>query len=161
MAGKAQPAGRLPVAGGRGAVGQNVARIDGLAKAAGTARYIDDLTFPGMLHGRTVRSPIASGRLDGVRCAFGPNDGFALVNYRDVPGTNVVTLIHDDQPCLVEREIRHVAEPVLLLAHEDRERLFGVDVRVDYETDSPVFYQEHSAREQASLRCERVDAAAS
>ena len=31
-------------------------------------------------------------------------------------GRNVVDLIERDQPCLVEREIRHAAEPVLLLA---------------------------------------------
>ena len=40
-----------------------------------------------------------------------------IADYRDIPGRNVVALIDDDQPCLAEREVRHVAEPVLLLAH--------------------------------------------
>jgi CO/xanthine dehydrogenase Mo-binding subunit len=145
----------VTAASGGGAVGRNVARVDGLAKAAGTARYIDDLTFPGMLHGRTIRAPIARGRLRGVRCGFGANDGFVLVNYRDIPGSNVVALIEDDQPCLVEREIRHVAEPVLLLAHEDRERLLAAEVHVDCEADSPVLDFERSTRELHALRIER------
>ncbi len=54
--------------------------------------------------------------------------GFTVVDYRDIPGRNIVALIDEDQPCLAEREIRHVAEPILLLAHADRDRLAAVDV---------------------------------
>src|SRR6266536_679698 len=36
-----------------GAVGRNVPRKEGLDKVTGRAKYVDDLTFPGMLHGRT------------------------------------------------------------------------------------------------------------
>ena len=43
------------------AVGSNVPRKDGIGKATGRARYADDLTFPGMLHGRTIRSTIPRG----------------------------------------------------------------------------------------------------
>ena len=39
----------------RTSVGRNVSRKDGAAKVTGTARYIDDLTFPGLLYGRTIR----------------------------------------------------------------------------------------------------------
>ncbi|MCM2270768.1 MAG: molybdopterin-dependent oxidoreductase, partial [Thermoanaerobaculia bacterium] len=49
------------------------------------------------------------------------------------PGRNAVSLIADDQPFLVEREIRHAGEPILLLAHEDRERLLAARVEVDVE----------------------------
>jgi CO/xanthine dehydrogenase Mo-binding subunit len=93
----------------RGAVGRDVPRIDGSAKAAGTARYIDDLTFPDMLHARTIRSSIARGTIRDIRCGFGPNDGFVVVDHRDIPGVNVVTLIEDDQPCLAEREVTAIA----------------------------------------------------
>ena len=45
-----------------------------------------------------------------------------LVTATDIPGDNVVSLIHDDQPILVPigGEIRHQAEPVALLAAADR-----------------------------------------
>ena len=43
------------------AVGNSVARKDGIGKATGSARYADDITFPGMIHGRTVRSTIPRG----------------------------------------------------------------------------------------------------
>ena len=48
-------------------VGQSVPRKDGIGKATGQARYTDDLHFPGMLVGRTVRTTIPCGHLSGVR----------------------------------------------------------------------------------------------
>ena len=112
-------------------VGRSVPRREGLEKVTGAARYIDDLSFPGMLHGRTVRSEIPAGEIASVRFDF-DTAGFTIVDYRDIPGANVVAAIADDQPCLAERVIRHAAEPILLLAHEDRERLAGAHVHIDY-----------------------------
>jgi CO/xanthine dehydrogenase Mo-binding subunit len=125
------------------AVGNSVARKDGIGKATGGARYADDLVFPGMLHGRTVRSTIAAGRVRSVRLDFDPA-GFTVVDYRDVPGRNVADLIEQDQPFLVERDVRHVAEPILLLAHEDRERLFAARVAIEYDEEAPLFDPERS-----------------
>src|SRR4029453_943019 len=119
------------------AVGRNVARKDGMGKATGKALYADDLAFPGMLYGRTIRSTIPRGRVRAIRRNFDP-EGFTVVDFRDIPGKNVIALIDEDQPCLVEREVRHVAEPILLLAHADRERLLGADVALEYERDVPV-----------------------
>src|SRR5512141_2988524 len=99
-------------------VGRRVPRKEGAAKVTGAARYVDDLSFPGMLHGMTVRSTIARGEILSVRHAF-DREGFTVAASRDIPGKNVVALIEDDQPCLAERQVRHAAEPILLLAHED------------------------------------------
>ena len=65
--------------------------------------------------------------------------GFTIVDFRDIPGRNIVALIEDDQPCLAERAIRHVAEPILLLAHEDRETLLAADVQIDYRQSTPIY----------------------
>jgi CO/xanthine dehydrogenase Mo-binding subunit len=118
------------------AVGRNVLRKDGIEKVTGAALYIDDLTFPGMLHARTIRSTIPAGEITGVRLNF-ETSGFTVVDHRDIPGRNVVSLIEDDQPCLAAGVIRHVAEPILLLAHEDREKLRAADVRIDYRETTP------------------------
>jgi CO/xanthine dehydrogenase Mo-binding subunit len=120
------------------AVGSNVPRKDGVAKVTGAARYIDDLAFPGMLHGRTIRSTVPRGTIAGVRIDLGGREGFTVVDHRDIPGMNAVAMIELDQPFLAEREIRHVAEPVLLLAHEDREALLAATVEIDYETAPPL-----------------------
>lgn len=120
------------------AVGTNVPRKDSAEKVNGTARYVDDLVFPGMLHARTVRSTIARGRIGNVRFEFDPA-GFTIVDHRDVTGRNVVALIEEDQPLLAEREIRHVAEPILLLAHEDVDTLRRARVEIEYEALEPTF----------------------
>ena len=38
-------------------VGRDQRKVDGLAKSTGRARYTDDLTLPGMLHAKILRSP--------------------------------------------------------------------------------------------------------
>ena len=127
----------------RTAVGRNVFRKEGLEKVTGAARYVDDLAFPGMLHGRTIRSTIPAGEIADIRLNF-DTSGFTIVDYRDIPGANVVALIDDDQPCLAEREVRHVAEPILLLACADRDRVLAADVHITYREHAPVFDPEAS-----------------
>lgn len=120
------------------AVGRNVARKDSAAKIAGAAQYIDDLRFPGMLYGRTVRSTIPCGRIASVTYELG-HSGFTVVDHTDIPGGNYIALIENDQPCLAEHEVRHLAEPIVLLAHEDRDVLRAARVRVAYEAGVPLY----------------------
>ncbi len=125
------------------AVGSSVARKDGIGKATGGARYADDLVFPGMLHGRTIRSTIPCGRIKSIRFDF-DTSGFTIVDYRDVPAKNAVDLMSQDQPFLVEQEVKHMAEPIVLLAHEDKEKLLAAKVIIDYEESEPLFDAEKS-----------------
>ena len=120
------------------AVGRNVLRKEGVSKVTGAAKYIDDLSFPGMLHARTIRSTIPAGEIAAIRLDF-DTAGFTIVDVSDIPGRNIVALIEDDQPCLAERAIRHFAEPILLLAHADRETLLAADVQIDYTPSAPVY----------------------
>jgi CO/xanthine dehydrogenase Mo-binding subunit len=121
-------------------VGRNVPRKDGRDKASGKARYADDISFPGMLHGRTIRSTVAHAMVKSVRFASDPL-GFVIADWRDIPssGKNVIALIEGDQPALVEREVRHVAEPIMLIAHEDRETLEQAVVEIEYDELPAVF----------------------
>ncbi len=113
-----------PLPPGESIVGTNVLRKEGQAKIMGQAQYVDDLTYPGMLYGKTIRSTIARGTITAIR--FDPHFDWSAVvvaDYRDIPGRNVVLLIEADQPLLVEREVQHHDEPILLLASRDRELL--------------------------------------
>ena len=136
-------------------VGRNVPRKEGAAKVGGGAKYIDDLSFPGMLWGRTIRSEIPRGRIRAVRHALGAD--FVVADHRDVPGRNFVALIEEDQPCLAESEIRHFAEPILLLAHADRERLLEARVDVVCDPEEPVLDPERSTHEFKDLTIAKGD----
>ena len=124
------------------AIGQSIPRRDGHAKVTGRARYIDDLTLPGMLHGVTVRSPVPRGVIRSIDFADGvPWDEITVVTSDDIPGRNVVMLITDDQPYLADTRVNHAEEPVLLLAHPDRELLEEARrlVRIEIEPEPGVF----------------------
>src|SRR3954447_9538438 len=108
-------------------VGRNVLRKEGVDKVTGAARYIDDIPFRDLLHARTIRSTIPCGAIAGIRFNF-DTSGFTIADHRDVPGRNIVALIEDDQPFLAEKALGRFAEPILLLAHEDRDVLLAADV---------------------------------
>ena len=107
-----------------GAVGRSLPRQEGRRKVTGQARYVDDLTLPGMLHGTTVRSASPRGIIRDIDFKPGvPWDELTVVTAADIPGNNVVALITDDQPYLAGERINHPEEPVVLLAHPDRHLL--------------------------------------
>ena len=126
------------------AVGSNVRRKDGDAKVTGAAKYIDDLTFSGMIYGATIRSAIPRGKFSIPRVSLPPD--FIVADHRDIPGQNYVALIEPDQPCLAVSEIRHVAEPILLVAHAEKQALIDVDKRItiDYTPATPNYDPERS-----------------
>jgi CO/xanthine dehydrogenase Mo-binding subunit len=113
-------------------------RREGLAKLTGREHYVDDLSIEGCWWGMTVRSPAPRGRIRDIR--FGSDvdwSQYIIVDHRDLPGPNVVALIEHDQPVLAADRVRHIHEPVVLLAHPSREAvrraLDAVEVVVDPE----------------------------
>ncbi|HEX3472992.1 MAG TPA: xanthine dehydrogenase family protein molybdopterin-binding subunit, partial [Silvibacterium sp.] len=117
-------------------VGKPVFRKEGIAKVCGAARYIDDLTLPGMIFGATVRSAIPRGRV--LNIEFGPGipwNEFTIVTAKDIPGKNCIALINNDWPCLADGFVNHPQEAIVLLAHADRHLLplAVAAVRIEYE----------------------------
>jgi CO/xanthine dehydrogenase Mo-binding subunit len=128
-------------------VGTNVPRKEGPAKLLGAAKYVDDIAMPGMLHGATVRSTIARGKIKSI--AFAPEVNwaeFTIATAEDIPGRNFVAMFLEDQPLLATTRVNHAEEPILLLAHPDRERLAQAvaAVRIEYEPEPAVFTIEDS-----------------
>ncbi len=105
-------------------VGSSPPRLDGAPKVTGDARYVDDLQLDGMLYGATVRSRCARSRYRGFELdpAYDWSD-VVVVTHEDIPGGNFIALMVDDQPALVESEVRHPEEPVVLLAAPTREQV--------------------------------------
>jgi CO/xanthine dehydrogenase Mo-binding subunit len=105
-------------------LGAGVRRKDALEKVTGAIRYVDDIVYPGALFGGTVRTRSPGGLIEGIE--FDPAidwSQYVVVTAADVPGENRIRLIDPDQPALAQREFRHAAEPVVLLAHADRHAL--------------------------------------
>lgn len=105
-------------------IGSPVQRKEVLGKLRGTAQYIDDIHVEGMLQGATIRSTIPRGRIRNISFEPGVSwDEFVIVTSDDIPGTNAVSLISEDQPYLASTIVNHAHEPILLIAHEDKNEL--------------------------------------
>ena len=128
-------------------IGKSIPRKEGRKKVTGAALYIDDLTFPGMLHGTTVRSTIARGRIKNISFEGEiPWEEFTIVTAKDIPGENYVALILNDQPYLAAEVINHPEEPIVLLAHPDKYLLEEArrNVRIETEELPAIFSLEDS-----------------
>src|SRR6059036_1278101 len=132
-------------------VGKPIPRKEGRKKVTGQALYVDDIKFDGMLHGVTVRSSIARGRIKNIsfdqrpatvgRSDSIPWDEFTIVTAKDIPGENYVALILNDQPYLADEVVNHPEELIVLLAHPDKYLLEEArrHVRIEYEELTPIF----------------------
>src|SRR5690348_8472669 len=128
-------------------IGKPFPRKEGRKKVTGQALYIDDLTFPRMLHGATVRSPAARGRITGIHYEGDiPWDEFTIVTAKDIPGANYVALILNDQPYLAAEFVNHPEESVVLIAHENKYLVQEArrNVRIEIEEQPAIFTLEDS-----------------
>ena len=131
-------------------VGKPVLRKEGLDKLLGRACYIDDMEREGMWYGTTVRSTIPRGFIRSIEFDRRIDwSEFAVVTASDVPGDNHIQLIIADQPCLADGVVNHCEEPILLLAHPDKNKLreAAAGVKIEYEPLPPVFSIEDSERQ--------------
>lgn len=117
-------------------IGADIPRLDGASKLLGSTTFVDDERITGVLHGATIRSPVARGRIRAIR--FDPSidwSQFVIVDHRDLPGPNQLKLIDVDMPVLAATDVRYMHEPIALIAHRSpravREALRAVKVDVD------------------------------
>jgi CO/xanthine dehydrogenase Mo-binding subunit len=131
-------------------VGAAVPRKEGRDKVTGAARYVDDMSLPGMLYGATVRSTIARGKIKKITFKTSIAwEEYVVVSAKDIPGKNCIALILEDQPCLAAEAVNHPEEPILLLAHPDRHKLQKAVEAVSIECESlpPVHSMEESEKQ--------------
>ena len=122
-------------------LGSSPPRSDGAAKVGGTLRFGDDLPREGLWHGATLRSPHPHARIRGLR--WHPErapKGAVCIIADDLPGPNGVQLLDDEWPVLAEGVVRHVGEPVAVVAAPTmlaaRQALGAIEV--DYDPLEPI-----------------------
>ncbi len=131
-------------------IGKSAPRKEGRKKVTGQALYVDDISFPEMIHGTTVRSAVPRGRIKNISFEGAiPWNEFTIVTAKDIrdsPGENYVALILNDQPYLADAVVNHTEEPILLLAHPDKYLLEEArrNVRIDIEELPAIFSLEDS-----------------
>jgi CO/xanthine dehydrogenase Mo-binding subunit len=103
-----------------------------------------------MWYGATVRSTIPRGIIRSI--AFDRSvdwSEFTVVTAADVPGENHIHLITADQPCLADGKVNHREEPIVLIAHPDRNKVREAvgAVQIEYDPLPAIFTIEESERQ--------------
>ncbi len=141
-------------------VGRPVPRPDAVEKVTGRALYADDLQFPDMLYGATLRSPYPYARIKRIDTskAKALPGVHAVLTHEDVPGRKVHGVIYKDWPVLCWDVVRYVGDAVAIVAAETPELAQqALDlIEVEYEPlepittplqglqpDAPVLHPEH------------------
>src|SRR5216117_1206236 len=101
-------------------VGQPVGKLEGLGKVSGQACYSGDVTLPGLVWGKALRSPLPHARIlriDTSRARDLPGV-LAVLTARDLPDILVGRRMFD-MPMLARDRVRFIGEKVAVVASLD------------------------------------------
>jgi selenium-dependent xanthine dehydrogenase len=104
-------------------IGHSYARPDVVAKVTGTGRFADDVSFPGMLIGATLRAGHPHARIVAIDTsqADALPGVHAVLTHKDVPGSNRHGLVYADWPVLCDDKVRYMGDAVALVAADSAE----------------------------------------
>ncbi len=131
-------------------VGERVTRPDSRMHGLGLTRYIDDLSFPGMLFAKIKRAGIASARIKRIdtSAAEAMPGVMAVLTGREIP-VNSFGPSFQDQPVLADEIVRYAGDGVAAVAAvtEQIAEEAAQKITVEYETLPAVFDPLEAMRE--------------
>ena len=134
-------------------VGRSVRRVDSRDKLTGNAQYAGDISFPGMVHAKVLRSDRPHAKVLAIRtaAALAHPGVVAVLTHADIPGKNVIGRDRPDQTALCVDKVRYVGDAVALVVAETEaaaEAALAM-IEVDYEDIPGVFSPEEALRPDA------------
>ena len=129
-------------------IGSGMRKVDGLEKSTGRAVYTDDVTLPGMLHGKILRSPHPHARIVSIDTSRAEAlDGVhAVITGRDMPiQYGIIPWTQDEYPLCLDR-VRYIGDGVAAVAAIDEDTAIEALslIRVEYQ-ELPAFFDPHLA----------------
>lgn len=129
-------------------IGSGMRKVDGLEKSTGRAVYTDDVTLPGMLHGKILRSPHPHARILSIDTSRAEAlDGVhAVITGRDMPiRYGIIPWTQDEYPLCLDR-VRYIGDGVAAVAAIDEDTAIEALslIRVEYQ-ELPAFFDPHLA----------------
>jgi CO/xanthine dehydrogenase Mo-binding subunit len=120
-------------------IGGRVARIDGLEKTTGKAKYTFDMQLPGMLYGRFIRSPHPAAIIKNID----------ISQAQKYPGVKAIINTQDNLPITV----RFAGQEILAIAAETQQQANEAAklVKIEYDLKPYVLNAEDAQKENAPL----------
>jgi CO/xanthine dehydrogenase Mo-binding subunit len=137
-------------------------RNDILEKATGEAKFVSDIKLPGMAHGRILRSPLPHAlikSIDITRAQSLPGV-IAILTGKDLASLNAHWGLYlNDRPIIAIDKVRHVGEPVAMVAAcDERTAENALElIDVEYDTLPHVTGEEEALAPDAPLVHENMD----
>ncbi len=154
-------------------VGKSVPQIDAMDKAMGKTKFVTDLVLPGMLYGRTLRSPYAHAKIKNLDTskAKALSGVKAVVTYADTPGIKFgprsedwtifasdKARFHGDEVAAVAAIDEDTAEEALELIEVEYEELpFVTDSLEAMQPGAPLVHDDKPANIAAEFKVEAGD----
>jgi len=140
-------------------VGKGLPRVDAYSKATGAATFTVDISLPGMLHGKILRSPYPHARILGIDtsralCLPGVK---AILTGQDVSGIRIgfvnTPRYPADQSPLAQDKVRYVGDEVAAVAAVDEDTaLEALElIKVDYEPLPAVYTIDEALEPDAAI----------
>lgn len=134
-------------------LGKGVPRIDADEKVTGQARYVSDISMPGMLHAKMLTSSVAHAKIKKIDTSKAKAlDGVAAVLTGEELDYNVGLYLVDKR-ILARDKVRYQGEPVAAVAAETleiAEKAIKL-IEVEYELLKPLIDVEESFNEKENL----------
>jgi len=121
-------------------ISQSIIKVDNDEKTSGLAQYVADIEMDGMLFAMTKRSSIAHGEIIDIQYPQIP-EGYYIVDYKDIPGKNIVKVIYEDWPVFTEKKVTYIGEPIMLVIGPDKQVIVDIlnHIHIEYQVIEPVF----------------------
>ncbi|MEE9246933.1 MAG: xanthine dehydrogenase family protein molybdopterin-binding subunit [Gemmatimonadota bacterium] len=118
-------------------IGRRLRRTDGMSKSTGRTLYADDITLPGMLHAKILRSPHAHALIKSIdaSAALELRGVHAVVTGADMPVPyGIIPWTRDEYPLCVDK-VRYIGDGVAAVAaiDEDTANRALDSIEVEYE----------------------------
>ena len=122
-----------------GNISDSIKKKDHDDKMSGRALYVDDQVMEDMLYGRLLRSKKAKARIKEI---IEPKlqEGYFIVDKKDVTGINQVHIVLDDTPVFVEDTVEFVGDPILMVVGPDLKEVERIlnEIVIVYEELTPI-----------------------
>jgi len=128
---------------------EEIIRKDVLNKVRGETKFTDDILLKDFLWGIQIGSPVDRGILN--RIIFSKKINwfeYIICTYKDIPGENLMSSVVNDLPILVEEEINYKGQPILLIAHKEKDKLNLAKnyISFDIKSQNPILDLQHSIK---------------
>ncbi len=118
-------------------IGRRMVRVDGMDKSTGRAVYTDDMSLPGMLHGKILRSPHAHARILSIDTsdAEAMEGVYGVITGAEMPEKYCIIPWTRDEQALATDKVRFIGDAVAAVAaiDEDTANRALEGIRVLYE----------------------------